>query len=84
MRRQFQNLTRAALAGAWMLTGDPIDGTRALLNRVHPVEPAAMSVGYEVTAERALLARFDWSGDRQESSLLSIAELTPERALLGR
>ncbi|MGH7629559.1 MAG: hypothetical protein ACREOF_09215 [Gemmatimonadales bacterium] len=92
MRTQFQNLTRAALAAAWMLIGDPIDGARALLGHTGPAEPAAV---YDASAvdpgfpggERALLAKFDWPSDRPERWVLSIAQrvgTTSERALLGR
>ncbi|MGH7516849.1 MAG: hypothetical protein ACREOC_05185 [Gemmatimonadales bacterium] len=61
MRTQFQNLTRAALAAAWMLmpalahaqmggTGDPIDGARALLGHTPAVEPARMFATYDASA----------------------------------
>ncbi len=61
MRTQFQNLTRAALAAAWMLmpalaeaqmggVGDPIDGARALLGRIPAVEPARMFAAYDASA----------------------------------
>jgi hypothetical protein len=61
MRTQFQNLTRAALAAAWMLmpalahaqmggTGDPIDGARALLGHTPAVERAATYAAYDASA----------------------------------
>lgn len=93
MRKQFQNLTRAALATAWMLTGDPIDGARALLGHTPAVEPALVAA-YDASAvdsrfpggERALLATSDRPSG-QESSSPSLTErvgTTAERALLGR
>ncbi|HET8625449.1 MAG TPA: hypothetical protein VFM14_17950 [Gemmatimonadales bacterium] len=95
MRAQFQNLTRAALVAAWMLTPaiahaqmsrttDPIDGARALLGQVKAAKPTATSMWYEATAERALLARFDSPNRHESTRSAAIVERTAEHALLGR